>query len=151
MLTLSRCPASLRDELLQGADLQACREALQEVSCEAELPCGAFAFVHPHLAFYVAQSLVPAMQASGKQMLGRHVICSHDFKASVYSAVAKIRVRDHVRVKLAERLAMQEPLPMLRVDRTFLHYSHFSSRVTTASTTLATIGKNPRVQPWRPM
>jgi hypothetical protein len=151
LLTLSRCPTSLRDELLRGADLQVCREALQEARCEAVLPCGAFAFVHPHLASYVAQRLVPDMQASGKRMLGRHVICSHEFKPSVYSAVEKLRTRDHTLVKRVEKLAMDAPLPLLRVERTFLHCSIYSSRVTTASTTVVTIGMNPRVQTFRPI
>lgn len=151
LLTLSRCPASVRGELLQGADLAACREALREARCEVVLPCGAFAFVHPHLAGYVAERLVPAMQASGRRMMGRHVICSHQFRSSVCSAVDHVRTRDHTRVKQVEKLEMKEPLPLLRVERTFLHYSLYSSRVSTASTTVATIGLNPRVQALSPV
>lgn len=151
LLTLSRCPASVRRELKEGESLRECREALARAGCAVELPCGAMVFAEPRTASFVERVLVPEKEAAGERLLGKHVICSCRFRPYVDRALQQLRSRDHARVKNVERFELQSAIPQLIVRGTFLEYGMYSSRHTTASTTLATLGWNPRQQNVGPM
>uniref|UniRef100_A0A7S1RIE7 Uncharacterized protein n=1 Tax=Alexandrium catenella TaxID=2925 RepID=A0A7S1RIE7_ALECA len=145
-MTLSRCPAAARRELLEGGSLGDCREALARAGRTVELSCGALVFAEPHTVHHVETVLVPERQAAGVKLLGKHIICSCRFRPRVDQAIAQLRTREHVRIKSVERFLQQDAVPRLVNRRTFLEYCAFSSRHTTASTTVATLGWNPR---WR--
>jgi ribosomal protein S27AE/tetratricopeptide (TPR) repeat protein len=93
ILELSRHPASLRDELLHGASLAACRDALVESGVGPTLPSGASLFSDP-VDFSVLKDALEA-----QDLKPWHVVATSEFLDAVLSSVNNLRSRDQVRVK----------------------------------------------------
>lgn len=155
LLTLSRCPVSLRQLLLNGEDLRPCREALAKLGCGVELISGTLAFVRPQTFYYVELVAPAAAALLDVKLQGKHLICSCEFEPLIRQAVGRLRGQDHVRIKGKDQLSAEVALPVT-VQRgssvifqrfTFLEVSTNRAKSNvTVSTTDARLGahRNPR-------
>jgi len=93
IIAFSRHPASLRNALLNGDDLVACRTALQNHGINPELPCGAKVFSHPDDFNFVLSAL------EDQELMPWHVVVTGEFLDAVHSAVDSLKSKDQVRQK----------------------------------------------------
>jgi len=155
LFTLSRCPVAVRELLLWGKELEACRAALLWKGCKVELVSGALAFVRPETFFYLQFVATAAAERLGVKLMGKHIFCSCEFEPLVRQVIGRLKGRDHVRIKSKEQIDCDLQMPsrvnlgrsILFWRNTFLELSPTDSRsAMTASTTDAKFGtgKNPR-------
>jgi hypothetical protein len=97
ILEFSRHPPSLREALLHGESLAACRAALVERGFHPELPSGAKVFTDPSDFEFVLDAL------QNRDLKPWHVIVSGEFLDAVRSAVLSLRSKEQVRQKLDSR------------------------------------------------
>lgn len=96
----------MRNALLAGDHLEACRQALAQAGRSAELPCGATIFVHPEALRHVDIAVENGFSWGGVTLTGKHVICNSDFEQLVLAAVGQLRTRDHVHLKERSQLVV---------------------------------------------
>lgn len=97
ILEFSRHPPALRDALLHGDGLAACRAALVEHGFHPELPSGAKVFAHPGDFEFVLDAL------QGRDLKPWHVIVSAEFLDAVKLVVSSLRSKEQVRQKSDSR------------------------------------------------
>lgn len=97
ILEFSRHPPALRDALLHGHSLAACRTALVEHGFHPELPSGAKVFADPGDFEFVLAAL------QGRDLKPWHVIVSAEFLDAVKLAVSSLRSKEQVRQKSDSR------------------------------------------------
>eukprot|EP00931_Biecheleriopsis_adriatica_P060872 TRINITY_DN36566_c0_g1_i1.p1 TRINITY_DN36566_c0_g1~~TRINITY_DN36566_c0_g1_i1.p1 ORF type:complete len:751 (-),score=105.40 TRINITY_DN36566_c0_g1_i1:54-2306(-) len=100
VLEFSRHPRMLRDALLNGESLKACRQALFESGFSPELASGAKMFVSPELFEPVLRAI------RGRDFKSSHVLVSDDFCDSVTAAIRSLPSRAQVHEK------SRTPLPV---------------------------------------
>jgi len=91
----SRNLQCLRDTLLEGESLAACRKALCDCGLSSELPSGAKIFVHPE--HY--EPVLAAIKSAELVLKPFHVIVSDDFEDLVTAATSSLPSRAQVREK----------------------------------------------------
>lgn len=141
MLEFRRQPAEFYTALLEGPELQSCREQMQGLPCR--LDSGALVFLEP---FQYNVAIEAAMRQHGI-LAARHVITSERFEPSIMQAVRGLRSR--LNVRLRSKQTILEPLET-EVVRTFLDVPDFALR-SIASVTHSTTdahGRNPRTGRW---
>jgi len=140
LLTFSRHPIEFHAALLEGPELQSCREQMQGQLLPRQLGCGALVFLEP-FQYNVA------IEAATRQQVhlgAHHVITSQRFEPNVMQAVRGLRARLNVRVRSKQTIL--QPLEV-QVVRTFLDVPDRLLRnmaSVTHSTTDAHGGRNPR-------
>jgi len=138
LLTFSRHPIDFQAALLEGPELQSCREQMQGLSCK--LDCGALVFVEK---FQYQVAIEAAFKQTGR-LTAMHVITSERFEPNVMQATRGLRSRLNIRVK--RKQTVLQPLEV-QVKRTFLHVPDVALRSiasVTHSTTDAHGCQNPR-------
>eukprot|EP00930_Biecheleria_cincta_P043467 TRINITY_DN29846_c0_g1_i1.p1 TRINITY_DN29846_c0_g1~~TRINITY_DN29846_c0_g1_i1.p1 ORF type:complete len:711 (-),score=129.33 TRINITY_DN29846_c0_g1_i1:115-2247(-) len=95
ILHLSRSTSAVREELLCGQALKACRDALERHCYNPRLCSGVLAFVQPH----EFPSVSSYAEREGSELKMWHVICSCKFEHDVCTALKKIRGKDHAHIK----------------------------------------------------
>jgi len=138
LITYRRFPDVFRAAILEGLELQSCRDGLRRVTFPIELGCGAKVLVHPYEYNF-------ALRLVGDYSLGKqHVIVSGAFDDSLGRLVSQLPSRANVRERVREVLFCPHAW---RVSRTFVDVSHRAVRAVgsvTNSTTVAHGGCNPR-------
>lgn len=138
LITYRRFPDLFRAAILEGLELQSCRDGLRRVTFPIELGCGAKVLVQPYEYNF-------AMGMVGDYSLGKqHVIVSGAFDDSLSRLVSQLPSRANVRER--ERKVLFCPHEW-RVNRTFVDISNRAVRAmgsVTNSTTVAHGGCNPR-------
>jgi hypothetical protein len=155
LLSFSRNPESFRFALSSAPELRACRDALVANGLSAELPCGAWTFIHPE----AYESCMEALSIRNEQLDKRHVLVDPELETVVLKAI-----KNHVRGKEGVRCKAKFNMPLgfanavvnsgeeVFTSRTFIEFkiredslrSAPSSGPVTVSTTDAHGGKNPR-------
>lgn len=104
VLTYSRSTQMFREALMQGPQLQPCRQALEDAGFHAELPCGAKVFVQPELYEAVVREL------EGQDLKPRHVIVAEEFERCVDAAIRSLPSKEQSRPK-GEKIGLRVPFP----------------------------------------
>merc|ERR1712048_121965 len=128
ILEFSRHPASLRQALLHGDDLAACRDALAKHCLEPLQPCGATVFTDPEDFTLVLDAL------QDLDLKPWHVVVSSAYLDAVQAAVGRLRSREQVRQKSNSTVDVPKqtcqtcgnPRPRFACGR--CHTTHYCSR-----------------------
>lgn len=138
LMEFTRNPVEYRNALLNGPELQTCREGMTRAGCAYELPSKAKVFVHPH-------EYADVMRWRRSQEFDLricHVVVSQDIKPLVEQAISSIPSRHNVRTRCTH--TVMQP-PEIRVVNTFIDVRPGVSLETmTQSTTDAHGFPNPR-------
>lgn len=94
LLKLSRRPAVLRECLLGAAELNECRNRLEQEGLAVELSSGAKVFVKP--AYY--EATMEAIRLGGFRLCPNHVIVDEDLEPVVKQVVSQIPRQEHVNI-----------------------------------------------------
>jgi len=139
LLSFTRHPVELHTALLEGPELQSCREQMKEHPCK--LDCGALVFVEP---FQYTIAIDAAIRHEGRLAV-HHVITSERFEPNIMQAVRGLKSRLNVRVRSKQTIF--EP-HAVEVVRTFLNVPERALRsiasVTHSTTSDAYGFPNPR-------
>jgi len=138
LLAFTRHPVEFQTALLEGPELQSCREQMQGLPCR--LDSGTFVFLEP-FQYHVA---IDAAMRQQVRLTVHHVITSERFEPSIMQAVHGLRSR--LNVRLRGKQTILEPLEV-KVSRTFLNVPDRSLRSiasVTHSTTDVHGGRNHR-------
>jgi len=138
LLSFNRHPVEFHTALLEGPELQSCRELMQGLPCK--LDTGTLVFVEP---FQYNVAIGAAMRHQG-HLAVHHVITSERFEPNVMQAIRGLKSRLNVRVRSKQTIL--QPL-QVQVVRTFLDVPDRSLRSVasvTHSTTDAHGGRNHR-------
>eukprot|EP00444_Apocalathium_aciculiferum_P069655 CAMPEP_0183573686 /NCGR_PEP_ID=MMETSP0371-20130417/131609_1 /TAXON_ID=268820 /ORGANISM="Peridinium aciculiferum, Strain PAER-2" /LENGTH=227 /DNA_ID=CAMNT_0025783689 /DNA_START=12 /DNA_END=695 /DNA_ORIENTATION=+ len=122
LLHFSRSPEAFRVALMEGPELQPCRQALTDAAKDAKLESGAKAFVRPE--HYDA--MCEAIHSTGRKLYTSHVLVAEEFEHLVLDAVDCLPSSEGVRRRDRENLAaswdtLSSELK-LRVRRTFIYF-----------------------------
>jgi len=101
VLKFSRSPEAFRQALMEGPQLEACRQALKDAGFEVKLSSGAKAFVRPE--HYSA--MCEAIHSTGKPLFTSHVLVAEEFECLLYEVFSNLPSAQGVRCRDREDLA----------------------------------------------
>lgn len=135
LLEVTRHPSDFKAALLEGPELQNCRDRMATCGLQYELACGAKAFVHVHE--------YPLVVCLERELSIYHVVVSEDLENCATEAIKKLPCRSKVRIRKREVIYK----PPSEVRHTFIHVSERAERNATSviqSSGSAHAGVNPR-------
>jgi hypothetical protein len=117
ILKFSRSPQSFRNALLDGPELLACREAMQNSGYAVVLESGAKVFVRPECY----NALLDKLRTEGIILYSSHVVVAEEFEPLLLLALSNLPSSAQVRMRARDEMPLSwDTFLSLRITRTFI-------------------------------